>query len=721
MRAIQIAATLAVLLVLAVGAADASAQTPKDDKSAAVPDKGRPALPGADECPVKPPLDRNGKQIWKEPERWAWNKICLGAKADFNRRYRRTLDPKKKDGWDKKRLVSPSFLQTILLYDPWHGAIGRRGVWIIGAWFRKKIDLENARIDFEVRLQRTRFEKSVQFTGVTTQGLLSFGGSYFARGLFLNRATIGGVLSLIGCKVAGKLQMDKLDVASSLFMRGGAEFADVWLTGAKIGDQLAMIGSKFTGKLNMDSAVVGGSLLMRSTERHRAEFTAIDLRSAKIAGQLDMVGAKVSGKLTLDSTVLGASLLMRSTERHRAEFAAIDLRGAKIGGHLDMAGAKVSGKLTLDSAVVGASLLMRSTERHRAEFAAIDLRGAKIAGQLDMVGAKVSGKLTLDSAVVGTSLLMRSTKRHRAEFAAIDLRSAKIGAQLSMIDSKFTGTLNMDSISVGGDLFMRGAEFENKINLVFAKISSNLDLRGATLGVLDLSGTEIEGELRLQTGKTKMKWGKNSELVLRNTSAGAFQDGGTWPEKIEVDGFTYKRLGGFEAEPGYLMSKRPVGTWIIWLKRDKSFTPQQYEQLAKVLRESGQDDKADDVLFAGKERERDQLWKDRLWGSWVWSSLKLALIGHGYRIYWALGWVVALILFGACVFSDTRESMNKGMLYGLAYSLDMLLPIIHLREKHQEIDFGGGFRPARYYFYFHQLMGYVLASFLIAGLSGLTQ
>ena len=55
---------------------------------------------------------------------------------------------------------------------------------------------------------------------------------------------------------------------------------------------------------------------------------------------------------------------------------------------------------------------------------------------------------------------------------------------------------------------------------------------------------------------------------------------------------------------------------------------------------------------------------------------------------------------------------------GFWYSLDLLLPIIQLRPKHYEIDLQGS---VRYYFYFHQIMGYVLASFLIAGLSGLTK
>ena len=50
--------------------------------------------------------------------------------------------------------------------------------------------------------------------------------------------------------------------------------------------------------------------------------------------------------------------------------------------------------------------------------------------------------------------------------------------------------------------------------------------------------------------------------------------------------------------------------------------------------------------------------------------------------------------------------------------IDHLLPVVQLIKSHYDIELAGF---ARYYFYAHKLMGYVLASFLIAGLAGLTQ
>ena len=73
---------------------------------------------------------------------------------------------------------------------------------------------------------------------------------------------------------------------------------------------------------------------------------------------------------------------------------------------------------------------------------------------------------------------------------------------------------------------------------------------------------------------------------------------------------------------------------------------------------------------------------------------------------------------GVLVLRISGQGSAHGMPYGIAYSLDMLLPIIRLRESHYDFDLAGW---ARYYFYLHTLMGYILASFLIAGLSGLTK
>ncbi|WP_166656257.1 hypothetical protein [Paraburkholderia sp. BL10I2N1] len=58
------------------------------------------------------------------------------------------------------------------------------------------------------------------------------------------------------------------------------------------------------------------------------------------------------------------------------------------------------------------------------------------------------------------------------------------------------------------------------------------------------------------------------------------------------------------------------------------------------------------------------------------------------------------------------------MPFGVAYNFDTFIPLVRLRELHYKIDITSG---ARYYFYFHKLAGWVLGSFLVAAVTGLTK
>jgi hypothetical protein len=157
--------------------------------------------------------------------------------------------------------------------------------------------------------------------------------------------------------------------------------------------------------------------------------------------------------------------------------------------------------------------------------------------------------------------------------------------------------------------------------------------------------------------------------------------------------------------------------WLkSWLALQKRYSPQPYEQLASVLLKMGYKDEANAILYASKERERIEAASD--WKRRVWLELLNLFIGYGYRIYLAVLWSLGFILVGVVVLRLSGQGPANNMPYGVVYSLDMLLPIVRLRESNYKIELAG---PARYYFYFHRLMGYVLGSFLIAGLSGLAK
>jgi hypothetical protein len=117
---------------------------------------------------------------------------------------------------------------------------------------------------------------------------------------------------------------------------------------------------------------------------------------------------------------------------------------------------------------------------------------------------------------------------------------------------------------------MRNAHYAEKIAMIFAHVGGNLDLRGTTLFDLDLSSTSVAGELLLGGKKDYsscvwgVKDGRADHLNLRNTRIGNLTDAiDAWPQEpsptasedpptkngpIELDGFAFAHLGGFEGE-----------------------------------------------------------------------------------------------------------------------------------------------------------------------------
>ena len=629
------------------------------------PIKVRSALPGED-CQTEP------VKSWALQEKWAWNQICQGKTADFNigEDYGGVLDPKKKDiKWPDTRVLSPAFLETVLLHEPYREAVTRHGIQITGAWFTKPLDLSYSTLTHEIALRGCRFESYVTLSNLKTSKIISLDNSKFKR----------------------KLSFDHLQTESDILIEH-AELAGVDLVSAKIDGQVSMIGSNFSGKLNMNGIQVGRNLFMND----KATFAEVDLVGAKIDGQVSMIGSTFSGKLNMNGIQVGQYLLMND----KATFAEVDLHSAKIGDQLSMCGSTFSGKLNMNGIQVGQSLLMYG----KAMFAEVDLGVAKIGDQLAMVGSTFFGKLNMSGIQVGQYLFMND----KATFAEVDLHSAKIGDQLSMVGSTFSGKLNMTGIQVGRNLLMHGkATFNEPLRLEFAKIGGNLELSGSTFNSIDLTGTQIVGDFVLDSTTC---WLKDAELRLCSAEVGGLrysQKG--WPDSLDLHGFVYTRLGSWEADKQGLVDIKK------WLAKQKKYSPQPYEQLAAVLEKQGYKDEAEEILYEGKNLE---LTETKDFFRQVFLSFLKVSIGYKYRIRYTVLWVVGFILLGMIVLRASKQGPANKMPYGIAYSLDMLLPIIRLRDKHYEIDLKGW---ARYYFYFHKIMGYVLASFLIVGLSGLTK
>ncbi|MCH9019254.1 MAG: hypothetical protein IIA73_02680 [Proteobacteria bacterium] len=587
-----------------------------------------------------------------------------------------------------------------------------------------EVNLSGAKIGNNLEMDGSRFTGALSMGSIQVSSDLIMQKAEFSE-VYLRKAEIAGEINLYSSTISGTLNMDSMRVGKHLHMYD-SKFDEVILNSAEIGGLIDMHSSKFTGKLLMDKLKVRSSLFMQKFGNKRPEFGEVILNGAKIGDQLVLTGSKFRGKLSMGAIEVGESLLMYGN----AEFGEVSLRGAKIDHQLVMSGSKFSGTLNMNGLGVGGNLFMRDDAR----FADVNLRGAKIGDQLSMSVSEFTGTLNMEAIEISGTLSMRF-----AQFAVVHLRSSVIGDDLAMTGSQFAGTLSMDSMEIGGNLIMGGdARFAEPVLLTFTEVDSNLDISGAKLTELDLTRTKILGGLWLgSAGRGTTTWNGRSKLTLRNTVTDAIQDHmKAWPKVLELEGFTYSRLLGFGTAPDVNMPARDVNWFIGWLERDTSFSPQPYGQLAAALRQSGYDAKADAILYAGRNRAYDEM--PRSFGKFL-KYFEMAVIGFGYKNWLAGAWVFLLTFIGAlflfrsgdlrcprrspvelkllfCTF-DAEKKQFVGDLY---YSFDMLLPIIRLRESHyeQRIKLSPG---VEMYFIFHKIVGYALAIFLGAGLSGLAK
>jgi uncharacterized protein YjbI with pentapeptide repeats len=572
---------------------------------------------------------------------------------------------------------------------------------------------------------------SVNLNAAKIKGHVSFEGAMF-KVVDLVGVEVGGQFRFNGAKFDGKLNMNSLEVTQHLLM--GGTFVEVELISAKVGGQLSFKDAKFDGKLDMNGLEVTQALHMGGT------FKEVELINAKVGGELNFEGAKVDGKLNMNGLNVTQVLHMAGT------FKEVDLINAKVGSHLNFRGANCDGKLDMNGLEVTQALHMAGT------FKEVDLINAKVAGQINFRGATVNGKLDMNGLDVDQALLMRGVT-----FEDVDLTHAKVGGQLNLNDATFNGNVNIDNVVAEADVCMSRSTFNKPVSLLFARVMRNFDLSSSELTGLDLSGTRIEGEFRLGADQhSRTRWRKGAGLNLRNVHVGTLQDRrdrvadpqekhhwrrgfadderweDCWPDDLQLDGFTYDRLGGFGGTTEHIkdfqgdrdvdMHTRDVRWYIDWLARDHSYSPEPYNQLADVFQRAGEPTKSNRILYASRRRARKEAWEQRERVRWFGSLLLAWTIGYGIgRGYFrALWWVAGFTAVGALLLyfsGQPNEGLAPGLPARFVYSLDQLLPIVEF-EKYDKVVLKHGLA---YYFYAQKLVGWVLGSFLVAGLAGLTQ
>jgi hypothetical protein len=379
-------------------------------------------------------------------------------------------------------------------------------------------------------------------------------------------------------------------------------------------------------------------------------------------------------------------LVLGGDERAPVHEKGVHICGAWIDGDVDLEACHVTVPITLDWCYVDGNINLLDAETpclfldnsfaKRIDAKRLRCAGSvhlnnatSVAGGVSMVGAQVGGDIDCDDTYFGdkngTSFDCSGTEIRGNVFLGRegnDNRSLHAAGKVNFLGSR-----------IHGGLLCNAARFEGPVWIIGTHITGDLDLSlcnftdGPERSEIILSRSEIEGRFffRKATGTAE-------RIVMRATTVAFLGDDlDSWKiaNQLFLDGFQYGRF-----IDAYLMDAPPVWTHhisptdadgrIAWLARELEFKPHPWEQLAKVLREIGDQEGAKKVAIAKQERIRKSTHLSAL-VHWLYGISCC----YGYRpqrlILWAIGVaVVWAVLFkiagsaGVMAPTDRRYSMK---------------------------------------------------------------
>jgi hypothetical protein len=481
-----------------------------------------------------------------------------------------------------------------------------------------------------------------------------------------------------------------------------AEFLDDVLTGKVIsptvqGRGVTIIGGTITGPLNLRNSKIDMPVVHLSSEI----VGPVDISDSEFTGTLSFRGSHVPGGLTASRALIAGSFQLGDLDDTKWFSEWVADRGPTY---------------SVISSLVAPHL------RLRGDFV---LAGASIQGGVDLSNADIGGSVTL------MHLVTRGVDR------GIDISASKIDNELIIYDCSVYRpqstvafefpSLALHDIKINQTAYVTRSLIDGTLDISDAVIEGDLNLRGSDLSRVKAQSTRVSGSFIFGVNTVPplvpTRWHEPSVLDLTDARFGAVRAPeilDVWPKHIHLEHFRTTMYGhefcGAETE---ICQHSPMW-YATLLERQASPRPsyEPYKQIGEMLVSQGLLQEAISLSVQGHNVMRD----DALRHHEIFSYLAMLFygwtVGYGYHAEYAIFWAIFFTIIGAFVFRTTPEAVQNNMPYGLAYSFDMLLPIVHLREMHYKIDLSGF---SRYYFYFHKLVGWTLGLLLAAVMAGITR
>lgn len=468
-----------------------------------------------------------------------------------------------------------------------------------------------------------------------------------------------------------------------------------------------------------------------------AEGATYDLRSRDPARN-DPAGLHTWGPERTVRADTVARLLLHGPEARPGRVAAMKLAGAYITGALDLSGGRVAPYVELRQCRFENEVLLPEcgfATLRLVECSIPRLEAARLTttGDFHLPRCTIDGGVRLTDAQIGTDLLLSQLSVGRDRRGrAISADGITVGQDLQADLLQAHGEVRLRGATIGVSLNLAGSVLRNPygkraLNAPQLTVERTLHMgpeavpEPATAGATPPFGVgghtpprgtrmqrfECHGGLRLDDGRfgdavdlddARFVMDPEQEMSLRRISTPELRFIGRRPEggRVVLSGARVVNLRDQYSswpEPGSLAMAGffyehliPVGTFPLerrleWIAAaTPEFSPEPYENLATVLRTSGEDHDARRVLLAKHRRHRETL---PLAGK-AWGLLQDWTVSYGYRPTRAVLWMAVLWAVGTVYFSGHEPRAlrrGEGPEWNPAlYALDLLVPVIDLGQ-----------------------------------------
>lgn len=584
-----------------------------------------------------------------------------------------------------------------------------------------------------------------------------------ARAIQADRLVITGALLAYRMEADGEVRLPGMRVGGNVNFSGAtldnpARFA-LDCNGVHIGGSLLCEADTFgdagrrqaftaRGVLHLPSARVDGDIVLRGADLHSAKrgrtemdgdpyldpWPSLVADRVRVDGNVELSdGLSATGTLRMLNARIGGTLRLARARIKvpRGEVEpfydrAVHLDGSEISGDIEATGLRVpSGQIRMNDVTVGGNVLVSRAHLLHTGRDVVSARRIKVAGNLHLGQARVEGTLRLQGAETGGSIeldgaeVTGATVRLHSSFS-VDLRTARAGRDITLKSS------HGRAFHAEAGVNMDGAVAARRVDLTGALLDSLPDHRIA----LDASDVRAD-EFLLVPGEPP-----RGRVVLRHAQCQMLDDNADlWSATggLDIEDFHYDVF----RHPIGMQDDRAVAERVERLRRAMDgYRPGPYDQLATMLRSSGNEEHADTVLFHKQWYRYEALARGRRVlkpGVHLWSWLQRWMVGYGYRPIRALGWLIGLLVAGSLWFGlgtddcTTTGAPNYYMIHGprcaidqqdsglqwnpVLYTADLLVPIVDFGNKGRWYMHGadkwvsGGFVAA----------GWILATTVAAG------